>query len=423
MNTTILRLFLESNLFNIEIDDPTFDKLNKAVDSLLNKELKKKTEVLRFALVAIDSNISYDDPVLMIIKEHVTKKSQTILSKSKDSPTTLLRAIALEALWKLSQKDLTCARIVWLVGSSFVSHYSFGREESLIVDKFLNEIGEHVETAAKKEWTISQPKLIQPKLTPSDTSPVKISSFTDPTDIGEILNAVPITAGNYQNHHSYFNQWKILYGPAIGKEISDSFNRLSKAQSKNVQTAFSKFTEELAESTSSAQEYLINIGEQMSATNQAISNRSQLLWWKEAMYSISQKKSYRDVESILLPIIMAFDLYEQITTIYPVSIDYFLMETISKISQEDQKMSFEALIESINKSESKEALANLFFKKETIDGRIGLLEFIRNVLFDGMEISELKNRVGLDPKKELSVLEFSVWMFHELQANRLATSK
>jgi hypothetical protein len=265
--------------------------------------------------------------------------------------------------------------------------------------------------------------LAQSKFLESGTPSIQISTFTDQTDIGKKLNDVKYTPAHYNKLPTYFNQWRVLYGPAIGKEIGDSFARLSKAQSKNIQAAFSKFSEEFSESISSGQEYLVRIGEQMTATNQVMSSRSQLLWWKEAMYSVSQQKSYREVEDILLPIIMAFDLYEQITTIYPVSIDYFLMETISKIAQEEQKMSFEALIESINKSESKEVLSELFFKKETVDGRIGLLEFIRNVLFDGMEISDLNKRVGLDPKKEVSILEFSVWTFHELQANRLATSK
>src|SRR3546814_8965848 len=61
---------------------------------------------------------------------------------------------------------------------------------------------------------------------------------------------------------------------------------------------------------------------------QAVERRSKLLWWKETLYSSSLKDSYRSVNEIVQPIIMADDLYQQLHDIAPVSVDYLLKDTL-----------------------------------------------------------------------------------------------
>ncbi len=424
MNTSILQLFLEDNLLNIQIDDPTFVKLTKAAEALQKKELKKKSEIPRFLLIAIDPNVNVNEPVLSLIKEHITKKSQTILSKSKDTPITLLRAIALEALWNLCQTDLVSARIVWLLGSNVINQFEFGREEKVIVHQFLKGVGERVEQAAIEQWKLI-PASQKPKI-PAIFKPIDINSSVFETDleIGENLNSTPYTRGNAHSTAQCVETWKNLFGPAIETELKAIAIDLSKHQNKNIHNAFERLNKTLQASLKSSQEYLHGIGNSILSTNESLSNRSTLLWWKEALYSSTQQTSYREINTVILPIVMAYDLYCQINIIYPVSIDFFLKETLLKLLPENEKKSLNDLIVPLKEESHKPILQSIFPTNDLTEGRICLSTYIHHFILNGSgTLDEFEGRVGINPTREISMTEFAVWIFHELQAFRLINQK
>ena len=73
----------------------------------------------------------------------------------------------------------------------------------------------------------------------------------------------------------------------------------------------------------------------LTATLQAVSGataglqrRTNLLWWKEALFSPSARMSYRDMSASDAAALMAFDMHRQIPTFSPASVAAFLRETV-----------------------------------------------------------------------------------------------
>src|SRR3546814_14386135 len=94
---------------------------------------------------------------------------------------------------------------------------------------------------------------------------------------------------------------------------------------------------------------------------QAVERRSKLLWWKETLYSSSLKDSYRSVNEIVQPIIMADDLYQQLPDIDPVSVDYLLKDTLLLLNNKaKEKIQFSELLKELTKDENKDMIIRKF---------------------------------------------------------------
>jgi len=65
--------------------------------------------------------------------------------------------------------------------------------------------------------------------------------------------------------------------------------------------------------------------------------RTQLLWWKESGYSPSQKGTYKNMKDGQLEILLAYDYSDFIPEMYPVSVDYFLIEALNSLSTNADK--------------------------------------------------------------------------------------
>ncbi|MBO3273550.1 GTPase-associated system all-helical protein GASH, partial [Hymenobacter defluvii] len=66
--------------------------------------------------------------------------------------------------------------------------------------------------------------------------------------------------------------------------------------------------------------------------------RGQLLWLKESLYSTSQNTSYRKLPLPSLGSILAYDAAQLIPPIYPVSVDYFLRETLREVTVDTESL-------------------------------------------------------------------------------------
>lgn len=413
--STILQKFIGSHLFQLKNDDE-FQKLKDAATNLSKNELKKKDNVARYVLSAFDPNINSNEDCLEKTKAHVIKQSPTVLSQSGDSPRTILRAVILESLYTRAVNDIDYARIFWYIGSNVINQYTLGKEKDLLFE-VLSEIGEIVEKEAVTEWSLA----LHVEVAKFEMQNLQISNVN-------IQSAINAFKTNFQKNLVYQNP-----APNHWNQISSSVNSFV-SQMKNgganeianfVNSSFNKYKESLNDTTGRVQEfiseiepYLSEVGNQVFKGVSAVNNRSQLLWWKESMYSPSMKIGYREIPKEILAFVIATDLYTIVTQNYPISIDYFLKETIRYLNLSEEELSFDTLIKSL--SNNKDYIKKIGIKSTYSNSRITLLEYITAVANDEISnSSKLKENLGIDPKNNLKIDEFAVWLFHELQAYRI----
>lgn len=149
--------------------------------------------------------------------------------------------------------------------------------------------------------------------------------------------------------------------------------------------------------------------------------RSQLLWWKESLYSESKRKSYREISSPqLATLVMVFDLFELVRflTIVPESVEYFFLETFYLVqSDKDEiKLSEHLGILAENKASLKTYLKKSSENLSLENGCFSLLEFLSQLINDQILLDTLEEKTGLPLDKEMKISELALMVFRDLLA-------
>jgi hypothetical protein len=155
----------------------------------------------------------------------------------------------------------------------------------------------------------------------------------------------------------------------------------------------------------------------------ANNKRSELLWWKQSLYSQSLNTSYRNLDLLNAAFAMALDLAEQVNAIYPESVDYLLRESLKDLYA-DHAEKERSLINWFEDSTKLNEAVKTRLERHTAKGeeRKPLLNVWANALQSG-KTSDFLADTGIDKKANLSASDLAVWLFHGLQAQKLATTK
>ncbi len=155
--------------------------------------------------------------------------------------------------------------------------------------------------------------------------------------------------------------------------------------------------------------------------------RNSLLWWRETLYSLSFKRGYRSLSSAVATVTMAYDLHLQMPAFYPQSVEYLLRETVRAtldVREESGVVSVTAFCRDLLESEEKFGLIQLLGQSPEEHERIPLLDFIKQILTtQNLDSQNVRNKVGIDPEKQISFGNLAVWLFRDLQARKLTISK
>lgn len=120
---------------------------------------------------------------------------------------------------------------------------------------------------------------------------------------------------------------------------------------------------------------------------------------------------------------MAYDLAEQVEPIYPESLDYLLRETLKDVHREqvaEERPLIDWLEDSLNLHEEIQSALKIYTAQE--EQRKPLLNAWANVLYSN-ETSHFFTETGIDEDAKLTASDLAVWLFHGLQAQKLATDK
>lgn len=402
----MIQEFLTNNLIQITEDD-NVEKLLKASIVLEKKLSKDKSKIPTFTLIALDPEIKVTDPNVQEVQELIIAKWKTFTANCKDTPLTYIRAVILETLKKLSS-DINVANIVFLSGRNVIKHLKLkGKEKELFI-QFITELGSRIETTAEENLSIA----IQDKIQLISFEIAKIPNITiDASILEENLMAALGHSGHGEGgENPYWTNspaaWSKFYSQKASSGITEIIKSLVNKQIALTNDSNNKIQEQLKE--------IINQLLNKITTQSSLQLRSELLWWKESCYSNTLGYSYRDAQNGLLQVILALDYSSFIPFIYPQSADYFLKETYRGIiSGEDKKIKLSEIFKFIDSS--KETLKPLLIDESFEIERISLTQFVKGYVLGKYSIKLLKDIVGISENTELTLSEFTLWLFHDLQ--------
>lgn len=420
MDKSILQEYLNLQFIPLD-DDSALDKLKKASAEIAKKLQKDKSKIITYTLVALDPQVSVDDSSLAEIKDIVIKHWPVFATKASDLLITYLRSVMLEALQSISN-NTHLAGVIWLTGSSVLPYYCLDREAS-ILKEWLENIGNIYQEEAESQWNISS------EIQFNNPKQIALNATITTSQVSaETLTADFLAASAHKNyggentvHTQNWDTWPNFFSKRSGEGVAKEINRALTSQSTSLKKGLDGYNTQLNEYFSGLGKYFEDISKQMILGTQSIQRRSQLLWVKEALFSVGQKISYRDIPKSDLPFVLAKDMQSLITFIYPVSVDFFTKEILRNIINDaDSKVSFSNLLEA---GKLKNIQSLLGTQTTTDSSRKSLINYIQRLTTKQTTIGELENETGIRPDSEISLSDLTVYLLHDLQSIKLTTLK
>ncbi len=349
-------------------EDANFEKLKKTCAEVTKKIIKDKAKILTYSLIAFDPDIPADNQEIADIKNLIIKNWHTFLSNSKDTTLTIIRAVMLEAL-QTASKETSSASLIWFSSRNAFKYYKLGREKDMLTI-FLMELGNRIEREVSESWDFSPDHDIDiPKITAAVIDPNELSQHTPPNQVA--------SSGLEE---------------VINKALKKQITVLKENQKEFVQ--------------------LIAL----------MQMRTHLLWWKEAGYSPQLKASYKNMKDGQLQVLLAYDYSDFIPEMYPVSVDYFLLKTLTSLSANAaQKTKISEFLKTVEQSSSD--LKSVIPEFTGDDGRISFANFIKGLVHGKYQVKKFKKLVGVADTTELTLGDLTLWLFHDLHSIKLSTSK
>lgn len=430
MTESILQTYLNEQHIKVA-DESSVENLKKAISQVKKHLTQKKAEIIPFTLVALDPKVKDIDPVVQHVEKIIIKTWSAFknsVTATKDKSTTYVRAVILESLSHLTKGDTAIAALVWLTARDVIGHYHLSTEEG-VVSRFLQALADQTEKNGQSSWggksnfqfiefnggKISAKASINEKHVAQH---FKRAFGSSDGDTGGENPHLPVDlTGSYNNHRLRNNSdWGEFAADISAKGITEVVNSALSQQVDSIQKGLDTYFAHL-------QPFFEKLQTSIVSSITANNKRSELLWWKQSLYSRSLNTSYRSLDPLNSAVAMALDLAEQVDAIYPESVDYLLREILKEVHREqaeEERLLTDWLTDSRNLN--KNILSALNEYAAGGDARKSLLSAWANVVQSG-EAAEFFTETGVDKTAKLTVSDLAVWLFHGLQAHRLATAK
>lgn len=409
----MLQKYLEQTLILIS-DDANFEKLKKASAEVVKRITKNKSKILSYTLTSLDPNISPDSSDITEVKIIISEKWATFSSNYKDTPLTYIRAVMLDALDTVSSVDINIACLIWFTGRNIQKYLNITAKERVLTSDFLLFLGERIEKEAIEVWSKPTNSKTQ-NGSLGDLKEVVVNSIDKDTLKKFLLaaSASPtyISGGENPSATQSYEQWSVFFSEKSAQGISDFVNKNIKEQVRLINLRQNQLQE-------STHKLLSQVQSDISGNNNISQIQTQLLWWKEACYSSSAKKSYRELDAGILQFLLAKDYSDFIPIVYPPSIDFFLKETHNGLATIDKQcLALSEIFESMKKS--KTILQEIIAEPIVQMGRISLLDFIKGYVWEKYNMEQFEQLVGFSTSKEIQLSDFALWLFHDLHSTKI----
>ena len=431
MTDDVLLEFLKNGLIDVGGDDDKLDHLRQAAGDLASLLLKTPAKAVPFALVAFDPDVSSTDPTIVEVENALLKRWETYVNTFADPPIRVFRAMLLDALMRACEKDDAVAVAFSASARNALPFMEVGEERGIWLD-VVGEIERQVEKRAEKEWatpeTISAPDLKSKSFSEVDVgiSPKSV----DLTALGEKFSAAAgpqftspegETIDTEGNPHWLQNDpagWTYEFGTraaeAVGEAIAEALGK-SSVEGVDLPGIAEDLTEMMSEHLASTLRVVGN-------ATAGLQRRTNLLWWKETLFSPSVRKGYGEMTPFEAAALMAFDLYRQIPTLSPTSVTAFLRETARTLPTIDQERTLPIRV-LVDRTCEADILSELRTEAAKLVGGSGGRGSVLAVIGHPETVPQIdgpgfRDRTGVTPDTALTLPDWSVWLFRELQAAR-----
>lgn len=419
MDDKFLQDFLKTGLLDIGDSDERLKWLQESIADLKKKFEDDNSLLHKFTLVSLDPNISDSEPVMIETEKIITDHWKALRGKYTDMPRNIIRGVILNALNSVGTADPYAARIIYLTALNFYPFAKLNAEKKL-VDEMLNALGEFAEKNAVEEWSLIEEepslKIGTLKVSGLKIEGVKFDSAKFKVKWSEAFANAP--SGHGPQHGFQSNEYRTHFESKTTEAIASSINTTLESLNKSIsavdiETPINKFFTEFKK----------NLDAKLKASFSsltAVERRSKLLWWKETLYSASQKRSYRGLDKNLLPVLMGSDLNNQVPEITPISVDYLLRDTLFLlIDKQDTPVKIYDYLSQINNENLKPILKSCFSNLIEREGRISVTDFIALLVDGTIELKDFKSRTGIDETAVITLSDLSVIILHDLLTQRL----
>ena len=418
--------FLNVGVIDLNGDDSKLEKLRDTAKDLAAVLRKSPSKTSHFTMVAADPGIAAADPFIVEAMDALRQRWQTISNTHKGLPVAILRAILLDAIVQAARADDAIAVAFVNTARNALAHAQVSNEAE-IWRQAVSEIETKVDERAEAEWT-TPGKISVPSMDYTPTSPEGGSVemlAVDLETLKERITAASNPNGGTNPNPYWVHQNPQQWGPAFAERLAMALAQPINTMAASLAAApvdLSGPLSDLAEAVAGhVDKALASFGD----ATAGLQRRTNLLWWKEAMYSPSAHASYLDLPPFDAAALMALDLHEQVPTYSPASVSALLRQTINALpsaegSQGKMKREFEHLVRDAASSTAMgpfRALAATYAPTPVGRGPLlSLLGYPREATT--IEAAALRDYAGVDATTTMSPSEWGTYLFRELQAAR-----
>ncbi len=340
MSEDVLLRFLSNGLIDVGGDDAKLDKLRATASDLAGELMTTPAKAASFALVAFDPQAPAADPVVKEAVEALRKRWATYMNTFSGTPVAVVRAMLLDALDQAAAADDRIGVAFVTSARNALPFMEVGEEKTIWAD-VIGKIEGSLDVRAEREWAtpgsiVVPPMSFQASATQSaKLEPIKAKRDAFAAKIQAAAGPAPSTGGN-QNWPKQDQPWVTEFGKWMAEAVAD-FVEVVVSQTKVSGTDVTEPLRELSKAVTTYAEGTLRV---VSSATAGLQRRTNLIWWKQALYSPSARTGYRDLAPEAAAALMALDLHRQVPTFSPASVSAFLYEAVLAIPLAGPKRSY-----------------------------------------------------------------------------------
>lgn len=426
MSSEYLMRFLEIGAIDLKGDDTKLEKLRATAKDLSTVLKKAPAKTACFTMAAADPGIASDDPTIQEAMAALRKQWETVSNAYARPPVAILRSILLDAIVLAARSDDAISVAFVNTARNALAQAETSDEEA-VWREAVGEIEAKVDARAEEEWATPEMITVDPLQYAAPASvaqKMKVPAVNRETLDSLIHRAAGPWGGNGSNQHSPSNnpqQWSASFSEKMSAAIADELESMAKG----LVPAPVDLSGPLSALASAVGTHVEKALASFSGATAGLQRRTNLLWWKESLYSPSARESYLDLPPYEAAALMALDLHEQVPTYSPASVSSFLKETIrclpvDPVAAENGKQEVAALVQDARTTAFMQPFRNLAAQYvQAAEGRGPLLSVIgHSQILGTIDAGKLRALVGIDATAKMTPAEWGTYLFRELQSAR-----
>lgn len=434
MSEAVLQRFLNNGLVDVGGDDAKLEKLSQAANDLAGTLKKTPSKALNYSLIAFDPEAPQDDPVVQEALEVLQARWPTYRNTFSATPVAVVRAMLLDALVGAAAEDDRVGVCFVASARNALPLLRADNERGIWADAVM-QVERRVDIRAEAEWatpgsitvpamSYEVPELKAPEITTGKASPATLElamlaaagpQYTDPQR-GNIT-----TSGNPHWPQPGAPQWVFEFGHRSGLAVAEAID----AAIAEIEIRQPDLAEPFSRLVGVVSNYVDDTLKAVSTATAGLQRRTNLLWWREALFSPSARKSYRELPVFVAAAQMALDLFHSVPLFSPASVSAFLAETVLRLPGvvDAEKRPVRDLVSEAQEHESlaplRAAAANLLSDPKGRGPLLALIGHPANA--SAKDKGSFQRLTGVPADAGLDPVAWAGWIFRELQAAKAAS--